>query len=80
MLSVETNALYPTGPLPDGPMLLSIKEAAKQLSISDTTLYGLLNGGEIEYVRIGQRRLVSRDALQEFIKATSKTGYSRYER
>jgi excisionase family DNA binding protein len=80
ILSVESNAVYPTGPLPDGLMMLSVKTAAKQLGISYTTLYGLMNGGEIEYVRIGQRRLLSRDALQKFIETNSQTGYSRYER
>lgn len=66
------------GPLPGGPLLLSIKDAAKHLGISYGTLYELLNRGEVEYVRLGRRKLIGRDALNKFIEANTQTGYSSY--
>ena len=40
------------------PAGLSMVEAARQLSISKTGIYRLLDRGEIQTVRIGHRRIV----------------------
>lgn len=59
---------------PDGaPLLLSVKEAAEHLGISRGMLYELPNGEEIESLRIGKRRLISRDPLKSFVEANSHT-------
>jgi excisionase family DNA binding protein len=43
---------------PVAPLLISIAEAAKVLSIGRTTLYGLISAGRITPVRLGGRTLV----------------------
>jgi excisionase family DNA binding protein len=55
-------------------MLLSIKDAAKALGISYSTLYQM-NHGDVEWVAIGSRKYVARGALMEFIKANTHKGY-----
>lgn len=62
------------GQVPGGPMLLSVKDAAEHLGISRATAYQLVNSGEIESVRIGSRRLISRDALAKFVEANTGAG------
>jgi excisionase family DNA binding protein len=57
-----------------GPLLLSVKDAAVHLGISRGLMYELLNRGEVECVRIGNRRLISREALNKFIEANTSTG------
>ena len=64
----------------DGPMLLSVRDAATQLGISHSSLYPLIQSGEIEHVKIGRRTLISRDALQTFIQANTRLGYGTDER
>ena len=78
ILGQEPSIGTSVGPVGDGPMLLSIKDAAKHLGISYGTLYQLLNGGELEYVRLGRRKLISRAALNRFIETNTTTGYTRY--
>jgi excisionase family DNA binding protein len=47
-------------------VLLSVEEAAEQLSVSRTRLYGLIKTGEIASVRVGRLRRVPADALPQF--------------
>jgi excisionase family DNA binding protein len=68
--TLETRAIAADG----GPLLLSVKDAAAHLGISRGLVYELLNRGDIESLRIGQRRLVSREALNRFIEANSRSG------
>jgi excisionase family DNA binding protein len=56
-------------------MLLSVTQAAAALGISKSVLYTLMTAGEIDHVRINGRRLLSRSALQDFIKVHTQTGY-----
>jgi excisionase family DNA binding protein len=49
------------------PLLLSVVGAAEHLGISRSLMYELLNRGDIDSVRLGRRRLVSRDAINRFI-------------
>ncbi len=52
----------------DGTRLLhSVTEAAQLLGISRAHAYELTTRGELRSVRIGRRRLVSSEALREFI-------------
>jgi excisionase family DNA binding protein len=74
LLATESTVDTAAGSMDGGPLLLSIKEAAAHLGISRTILYDLLNRGEVEFVRIGSRRLVSREALNRFIEANTSTG------
>jgi len=60
------------------PMLLSTREAARQLGISGRTLWGMTEPrGSIPCVRIGARCLYSRDALVKWVAGQSERGADR---
>jgi excisionase family DNA binding protein len=71
----QTTVIGPTHLSSEGPLLLSIKDAAKALGISYSTLYQMMNQGDIEWVAIGSRKYLSRDHLLEFIKDNTHKGY-----
>ena len=47
-------------------ILLSVEDAAAQLALSRTRLYGLIKNGEIVSVRIGRLRRVPVDSLAAY--------------
>ena len=47
-------------------VLLSVEEAAEQLSLSRTRLYALIKTGDIASIRVGRLRRVPADALLQF--------------
>jgi excisionase family DNA binding protein len=49
------------------PLLLNIDQATTMLSISKTTLYGLVCAGEIETVHIGRAVRYPRVALEDYV-------------
>jgi excisionase family DNA binding protein len=53
-----------------------VKAAATHLGVPTSTMYQLINSGEIAHVLIGSRRYVSYDQLTAFIDAHSHTGYT----
>lgn len=56
-------------------MLLSLEAAAKELGgISLPTLRRRIHAGEIQTVRVGRRVLISRKALEQFIRASERAG------
>lgn len=71
----QTTVIGPTHLSADGPLLLSIKDAAKALGISYSTLYQMMNQGDIEHVVIGSRKYLSREKLHEFIERNTHKGY-----
>ncbi|WP_147268321.1 helix-turn-helix domain-containing protein [Spongiactinospora rosea] len=71
----QTTVIGPTHLSNEGPLLLSIKDAGKALGISYSTLYQMMNQGDIEWVAIGSRKYISREHLMEFIKANTHKGY-----
>jgi excisionase family DNA binding protein len=59
----------------DERLLLSAREAARQLGISERTLWGLTEPrGTLPVVRIGSRCLYSRDALVQWIGSQRNGG------
>lgn len=48
-------------------LLLTVEEAANLLRLGRTQTYELVMLGNIQSVKIGRRRLVVRDSLQNFI-------------
>jgi len=46
----------------------SIIEAAEYLNIGRSLMYRLIGSGEIKSIKIGHRRLIPIDALNEFIE------------
>jgi excisionase family DNA binding protein len=49
------------------PLVLSIDEAAKALSIGKTKLYAELAAGRIVGTKLGKRTLIKRENLNEYI-------------
>jgi excisionase family DNA binding protein len=58
----------------DAGFLLSIKAVAKYLGLSYSTVYEMVNTGELGHVVVGSRRYVSRDQMTAFIDAHSHQG------
>lgn len=48
-------------------LLYSISEAADQLSVSARVTERLIADGEIETIKIGRRRLVPAEALEDYV-------------
>jgi excisionase family DNA binding protein len=51
----------------DGPLLLSAKQAAKSLGVSERTLFTLATDGDLPSVKIGRRRLYSAVSLAQWV-------------
>ncbi|MDO6481920.1 helix-turn-helix domain-containing protein [Shimia thalassica] len=49
-------------------LAVSPNEAARLCSIGRTTLYAALSSGELRSVKIGTRRLITLDALRDWLK------------
>lgn len=73
----QTTVITPNPLSKDGPMLLSLKDAARALGISYSSLYELTNRGDIEHTQIGSRKYISRESLLAFIKENTHRGYHR---
>lgn len=54
------------------PRLLSIKQVMHELGIGRTSVYELINVGTLKTVKIRRRRLVTAEAIDEFIAGLSK--------
>jgi excisionase family DNA binding protein len=52
--------------------LLSIEEVQKQLKICRNKIFVLIKSGELKSVKIDRRRLVTQDAVNNFIKEKSE--------
>ncbi len=48
-------------------LLLTTAEAAELLGVSRTTVYELLNAGQLESIRIGRSRRIPRAALVAYV-------------
>jgi excisionase family DNA binding protein len=56
----------------DLPRLLSIKQATFELGIGRSAVYELIAAEKLKTVKIGRRRLVAREAIEEFIAGLPK--------
>jgi excisionase family DNA binding protein len=54
-------------------LLLSIKQAATALSVSERTVWTMVHNGELPHMRLGRRLLFSRTALEAWV-ARRQTG------
>lgn len=54
------------------PLLYTVVEAAQALRISRARLYELMGEGRLKSLKLGQRRLISRKALHEFVAELEK--------
>ncbi len=63
----HASADVPAAPTsPAAPLLLAVVEAAELLGVGRSTLYELINTGQLRTVKVGRRRLVHRNAITEF--------------
>jgi excisionase family DNA binding protein len=53
------------------PRLLSVKQATYELGISRTSVYELIAARKLRTVKMGRRRLVPREAIEDFIAGLS---------
>ena len=58
---------------PNAARLLDVSEARRRLNVGLTKFYELVNQGDLRTVTIGRRRLVSEDAITEFITRLEAT-------
>lgn len=49
------------------PLLLTLEDAGAVLSVGRSTVYSLINAGELRSVLIGRQRRVSMVAIQQYI-------------
>ncbi|HVO60497.1 MAG TPA: helix-turn-helix domain-containing protein [Terriglobales bacterium] len=64
-------------------LAVSIPEAARRLGVSTRTVATLIARKELQSKRIGRRRLVTVDALQQFLRSdhvTTTAGISKLDR
>jgi excisionase family DNA binding protein len=71
----------PTAPVPhatseldpgpaDGRLAYSVAEAARLTGLSRDLLYDQMRSGNLHYIKIGRRRLITRQHLQHFLGIT----------
>jgi excisionase family DNA binding protein len=63
---VTDRAIFPVVGF-DPSLLLTVEETATLLRLGRTQTYELVMRGKIQSVKIGRRRLVVRDSLQNFV-------------
>jgi excisionase family DNA binding protein len=63
MITTYTNA-----ELPETRLTLSVNEAAKRLGVSRSLTYELIRAGDLPAVRLRGRRLISVEALEQFVR------------
>lgn len=47
---------------------ISIREACSALRVSRSTIYRLMDGGHLQAVKIGRRRLIRREAIAALVE------------
>ena len=57
---------------PPADHLLTMQEAAEWLRVSKWSVYSLIHANQLHTIKIGRRRLVSREALDECVKQLAK--------
>lgn len=54
-------------------ILLTVEDAARQLSVGRTTMYSLIKAGHIATVQVGNLRRVPADALTAYVSKLATT-------
>ncbi|MDI6715981.1 MAG: helix-turn-helix domain-containing protein [Actinomycetota bacterium] len=52
--------------------LMTVKDVAKYLGLSERTIYGMIKRGEIPYVKAGRRYRFSQEKIEEWLRGESK--------
>jgi excisionase family DNA binding protein len=69
----RTGVTFEVETAPVAKRLLTVTETARALSIGRSTLYGRIKAGDIRTCTIGDRRLVSVEALDEYVHALEQS-------
>lgn len=56
------------------PLAVGVRTAAALMSVSPSTMYELIHRGEVPAIRLGDRLLVSRRALEEMLSRPAAAG------
>jgi excisionase family DNA binding protein len=56
------------------PLLLSLKQAAQALCLSERTVWTMVQAGALPHLRVGRRLLFSRTALESWIARQESSG------
>lgn len=56
------------------PLLVSVSDAAVMLSLSKTSVYELMNQGELPYCKVGAIRRIAVEDVERFIERTRVSG------
>lgn len=51
------------------PIVISINETAKALSLGRTSIYALINEGRLEAVKLGRRTLIKVESIRRLLEA-----------
>jgi len=52
--------------MPEKPLLCSVEEAGRLLSIGRSRIYELMNDGELDSRKLGKRRLITTASIESF--------------
>jgi excisionase family DNA binding protein len=76
--SADASAVSPvdvTAPRPPADRLAySVDEAARLTGLSRDLLYDQMRHGNLDYIKIGRRRLITRQHLEQFLEMTPRLG------
>lgn len=70
----DVGSAMPDKPTPDPPaerLAYSVDEAARLTGLSRDLLYDEMRRGNLPYVKVGRRRLITRQHLQQFLGVAS---------
>lgn len=70
----ERSSVEGPGQVIPAPLLLRVEEAARMLSLSRTTIYLLMESGELPSIKCGSARRIPRTALDEWIARQLQNG------
>lgn len=51
-------------------LAISIDEASKSIGLGRSTIYDLINSGKLKSLKIGSRRIISIESLNEFLRSS----------
>ena len=72
---------HPLIPMPEQPhypvkLLLKVEEVAEMLNLGRSKLYSYILSGELRSVKVGRRRLITPDAVREFVEHLERASFS----
>jgi excisionase family DNA binding protein len=70
---VPPQATAPEPALPAERLAYSVDEAARLTGLSRDLLYDEMRRGHLDYVKVGRRRLITRQHLQQFLGITPRS-------